>query len=211
MSKNILIFGATGGTGIELVKQSLKRGYNVSVFVRGKADSLVKDIDRITIYKGDSKDYSAVEKAVVGKDAILVALGAIPGKKDNILSISTSNIVKAMQKYSSKRIIVETGAGLVDDRQLLPLMWRITSTFKPMKIMFEDKRAQEKAVKESGLDWVIVRPTNLSNSSLTENYQIGKSIKLKPSSKISRADVADFMVKQIEHDEWLYQAVIVTK
>jgi len=141
---------------------------------------------------------------------VLVALGAIPGKKDFILSKSTLNIVRAMQKNNVKRIIIQTGAGLIENKKELPLMWRLTARFPFMKIMFNDKRAQEKAVRDSKLDWVIVRPVNLSNEKFIGNYEVGESLQLKLSSKISRADVADFMVKQLSDDKWLKKAAIIT-
>lgn len=210
MVGKIIIFGATGGTGVELVKQSIDQGYDVSVFVRKNTDSLKKYIDQVTVYYGDAKDYVSVNKAIVGKDAVLVALGAIPGKKDNILSISTSNIVRSMQENGLKRLIVETGAGLIEDKKMLSSMWRVISLLPPMKIMFDDKRGQEKTVRSSNLDWVIVRPVNLTNDILTNKYQSGQSMKIKLSSKISRADVANFMVKQLASDEWLHKLPTVS-
>ncbi|MEI6237787.1 MAG: NAD(P)H-binding protein, partial [Candidatus Saccharibacteria bacterium] len=190
--------------------QSLEKGYDVSVFVHKNVDSLGDMLKQLTIYRGDAKDCESVDAAVKGQDAVLVALGGIPGKKDFILSKSTLNIVRAMQKNNVKRIIIQTGAGLIENKKELPLMWRLTARFPFMKIMFNDKRAQEKAVRDSKLDWVIVRPVNLSNEKFIGNYEVGESLQLKLSSKISRADVADFMVKQLSDDKWLKKAAIIT-
>jgi putative NADH-flavin reductase len=135
---------------------------------------------------------------------------AIPGKKDSILSVGTANIVQAMKRHGANRLIVETGAGLIEDKKQLPLTWRLTSSLSLMKIMFDDKRGQERAVRESGLDWVIVRPSNLTNHNQANVYRTGESIKMKLSSQISRADVAEFIVRQLSDGKWLQKAVIVS-
>lgn len=206
----VLIFGATGGTGLELVKQCLELGYEVSVFVHNNAEALGDLINKVTVYTGDAKDFEIVNSAIVGKDAVMVALGAILGKKDAILARSTANIVRSMQENNVKRLVVETGAALVEDKKLLPAVWRVMPSLPPMKSMFDDKAIQEKIVKNSGLDWVIVRPANLTNGVLTKNYRADEALKLHVSSKISRADVAHFMVEQLIYNEWLYKPVMVS-
>jgi putative NADH-flavin reductase len=79
MIKKVLIFGATGGTGVEIVRQSLKSGYDVSVFVRGKTESLGELAEKVAVYRGDVKDYTLVQAAIDGQDAVLVALGCNTG------------------------------------------------------------------------------------------------------------------------------------
>ncbi len=207
---NILIFGATGGTGQELVKQSLEKGYNVSVFVRKDASKLGKLADKVTVFVGDVLDIISVKAAMPGQNAILVALGTIPGKKNEVLSMGTNNIVKAMQNSHVKRLVVETGAGLLENKEALPAMWRITFNMPPMNTMFKDKIKQEQAIRDSKLDWTIVRPVNLTNGPLTSDYLTGEIIDLKLSSTVSRANVANFMVKQVESTDSISKALLIS-
>ena len=206
----ILIFGATGGTGQELVKQSLEKGYEVSVFVRKDASKLDDLADKVTVFIGDVLDIISVKAAMSGHDAVLVALGTIPGKKNQVLSIGTKNIVDAMQDYGVKRLIVETGAGLLENKEALPAMWRITFNMPPMSTMFKDKIKQEQAIRDSKLDWTIVRPVNLTNGPLTSDYLTGEIIDLKLSSTVSRANVANFMVKQVESTDSISKALLIS-
>ncbi len=207
---NILIFGATGGTGQELVKQSLEKGYNVSVFVRKDASKLGELADKVTVFVGDVLDIISVKAAMPGQNAILVALGTIPGKKNEVLSMGTKNIVKAMQNSHVKRLVVETGAGLLENKEALPAMWRITFNMPPMNTMFKDKIKQEQAIRDSKLDWTIVRPVNLTNGPLTSDYLTGEIIDLKLSSTVSRANVANFMVKQVESTDSISKALLIS-
>jgi len=208
--EKIVIFGATGGTGLELVKQSLGMGYDVSVFIHRSADSLGDLIDEITMFHGDVKDYEAVQQAIKGSYAVLVALGTMPGKTDMVLSKGTANIVRAMTENNVRRLVVETGAALVDDKKSLPAMWRFTSSMPLMVNMFDDKRKQELAVKNSDLDWVIVRPVNLINGEQTNKYVVNEKVKSGMAFKISRSDVAQFMLQQIDDDGWVHKPVVIS-
>ena len=208
---NILIFGATGGTGQELVRQSLEKGYGVSVFVRKDASKLGDLASKVTTYVGDVLDLISVKAAMVGQDAVLVALGTIPGKKNQVLSIGTKNIIDAMQDNQVKRLIVETGAGLLENKEALPAMWRLTFNMPPMSTMFKDKIIQEQAVRDSGLSWTIIRPVNLTNGPLTTDYLSGEIIELKLSSTVSRANAANLMVKQIESTGSTGKALLISE
>ncbi|NTW61493.1 NAD(P)H-binding protein [Candidatus Saccharibacteria bacterium] len=208
----VIVFGATGGTGIELVKQLIDRNYEVSAFIHKNTGALEKYSDKINFFRGDVLDYNSVQAAISGQEAVLVALGVVPGVANGILSDGTGNIIKAMRESGAKRLVVETGAGLVEDKKTLPVLWRLSSSLlPPMRAMFEAKRQQESAVMMSDLDWVIVRPANLTNDSLTKEYNVGQAIKLKTSSHISRANVADCMINQLNADDWLKKAIVVSE
>lgn len=207
----ILIFGATGGTGKELVKQALDAGHTVSVFVHKNTDALSDVLDKITVFQGDVRGYDATSSAVKGHDAVLVALGVVPGVTDTVLSKGTENIVKAMQAHGVRRLIVETGANLTEHRESLPWVWRVLAGVPPMRSMFNAKRVQEAIIKATDLEWVLVQPVNLSNGPLTGVYKEGETLHMSVGSVISRADVAHFMIRQIDDDTWLRRAVIVSK
>lgn len=207
----VIIFGATGGTGKQLIERSLNKGYETFAFVHDNPQQLIKYQDKITVFLGDVRDFDVVNKAIIGQDAVLVALGVIPGRTQYILSEGTANIIRSMEMNAVKKLVVETGAGLAANQKQLPFLWRLVASIPPMREMFDDKRKQEEFIMGSKLDWVIVRPANLTNGPLTSNYNIGEQLILRTSSTISRADVANFMINQITSSEWLKKAVLIEK
>jgi len=206
----IIIFGATGGTGKELVKQSLEKGHEITVLVRNPQKFSFND-KRVNIIKGDVLNKDDVSKAIQGNDAVLVALGVKPPSKTKVVGPGTKNIIEAMKTHNVKRLIVES-AMFMDDavRKNSFLISLLTKTF--MKGLYADKLLQEAAVRESGLEWVIVRPVGLANGPKTEIYRFGENLPLKGMfPTISRADVADFMLKQLSSDINLHKAILVAK
>ena len=206
----IIIFGATGGTGQALVKQALEKGHMITVFVRNPEKVEIKHAN-LAVIKGDVLDATSVEGAVVGHDAVLVALGVKPPSRAIVVGPGTKNIINAMKKHGVKRLIVES-AMFMDDavRKNSFLISILTKTF--MKGLHADKLVQEAAIRESGLEWVIVRPVGLTNGPKTEIYRFGESLKLKGLfPMISRTDVADFMLKQLSSDANLNKAILVAK
>lgn len=208
-NKRVLIFGATGKTGLLLIKRCLEEGYTVSVFAR-TPKKLNNFGDSIKLFIGDVRNFQAVDKAVKDQDVILIALGVMPWQVDAILSQGATNIVKAMQRNKIKRIICLTGAALTENQQQLPLLWRIVRRMPLMRGMYDDKQKQEEIIKASALEWTLVRPVNLVNGPGTKKYQVGETLKLKTNSTISRVDVAEFMVLQIESNRWLYKGPVLS-
>jgi len=206
----IAIFGATGGTGKELVKQTLERGHEITALVRDPQKLSVSD-QRVNIIKGDVLNKDDVSKTIQGSDAVLVALGVKPPSKTKVVGPGTKNIIDAMKAHNVKRLIVES-AMFMDDamRKNSFLISLLTKTF--MKGLYADKLVQESAVRESGLEWVIVRPVGLSKGHKTEIYRFGENLQLKGMfPTISRADVADFMLKQLSSDTNLNKAILVAR
>ncbi|MGC4043362.1 MAG: SDR family oxidoreductase [Armatimonas sp.] len=206
----VLVFGATGGTGVQLIQQLLDRGHAASAFIHKNREALAPLAGRLTCFTGDVRDYAKVSAAVSGHDAVLVALGAPPGPGSEVLSAGTKNIVRAMQEHKVKRLVVETGAGLAENPLAVPWLWKLTASLPPMRRLFDAKRAQEKAVRESGLDWVLVRPVNLTNGALTGRYRTLVNLPLQTFATVSRADVAHFMLAQLTGEDWLHQAVTLS-
>jgi putative NADH-flavin reductase len=207
----VLIFGATGGTGQQLVQQSLERGHEVSAFVHHSAETLGQLASRVSCIQGDVRDHESTAGSLAGQDAVLVALGVTPGRSNEVLSVGTRNIVRGMQERHVRRLVVETGAGLSEETSKLPAVWRLAAALPPMRGMFDAKREQEAAVRSSGLEWVIVRPANLTDGPLTGQYLVGDGVKLRMRSTVSRADVAHFMVGQLTDDTWQRKAVLITR
>jgi putative NADH-flavin reductase len=198
----IIIFGSTGGTGIELVKQGLELGHEVVAFARtpSKLDDLKHE--NLSIVQGDVLNYEDVAIAMdESAGAVLSALGNTLKKGDVTTSSGTKNIIKAMKASGIKRFICETSLGVGDSfgqpgfvftKIVVPLL---------LKHAFADKEIQEEHIRKSDLDWIIVRPGALTNGKKTSEYRLGSEKYIK--GKISRANVAEFMLKQIETDEYL--------
>jgi putative NADH-flavin reductase len=201
----LLIAGATGATGLELMEQALEAGHTVTAFARRPPAVRLKH-PSLKVHQGDILDYGTVEAGVQGQDAVLSALGVRQIGKNTILSDGTRNLIQAMQKLGVKRLIVESSLGVGDSQgQLGPMHNWFVMPFL-LRNVFADKETQESLVRASGLDWVIVRPAILTNGPRTGRYKAGfapnnQSIK----RKISRADTAEFMLKQLTDDTYLHR------
>lgn len=206
MSKKILIFGATGGTGKELIHQSLSKGHKVTAFVRSPEKLQVQNTN-LTIVKGNVLNYDKVHEAMVGHAIVFSCLGMPASDKSKLREEGTANIVKAMEAHQVKRFICQTSLGFGDSKEVLP--WHMKYLIVPfiLKNAFKDHEAQETVIQNSKTEWTIVRPGNMTNGKKTGKYKFGflptEQIKL----KISRSDVADFMLRQIENMDFLYKKV----
>lgn len=201
----LIIFGSTGGTGRKLVEQALERGYEVTAFVRNPK-KLSQKHGRLTIVQGDVLDPESVEKAIKGHDAVICALGQPPKDKTNLRTNGTKNIVHAMEKASVKRLICQSTAGAGDSRNTLPFMMRYLIVPLFLRRVWADHEMQEEIVKESHLDWTVARPAALTDDDFTGVYQEDYSADNRTvTSKISRADTADFMLKQLADDSYLHK------
>jgi putative NADH-flavin reductase len=200
---NIVIFGASGGTGRELVRQALGRGHAVRAFVRNPA-ALAMAQAKLKIVKGDVMDYGSVEEAIQGTEAVLSALGVRALRKTTILSDGTKNIIRAMEKFGVKRFVCESSLGVGDSRGQLGFLFNYILMPLFLGKIFKDKEVQERYIQESRLDWIIVRPARLTDGPRTGVYRSGFSSG-EPSikAKISRADVADFMLEQLTNNTYV--------
>ena len=197
----VLIFGATGGVGRELVTQALGMGHEVTAFVRDPS-KLSMDHTGLDIIQGDVLDPASVDRAVAGHDAVLVALGA--GAKGQVRSTGTHNIIQSMQKSGVRRLVCLSSLGVGNSRRTLTFFWKYVMFGMLLRAAFADHVAQEAHVKRSGLDWTLVRPASYTDGEHTGNYRHGfpateKGLKL----KISRADVADFVLSQLADDSYV--------
>jgi putative NADH-flavin reductase len=204
----LAIFGATGKTGIELVKQALEKRDAVTAFVRDAARMLIEN-ENLTFVTGDVFDAGSVAKAVENQDAVVCVLGAGNDlKKTSVRTDGTINIIRGMQKNNIKRLIVVTAMGVGESWDDLSLINKIFFATL-LKSSRDDHEAQEAAVKESGLDWTIIRPSGLTDTPRTGVYDVGENIPA-VTSKIPRADVADLILKEIGNNTIIGKAVTIT-
>jgi len=203
----ILIVGATGGTGRQLVLRALERGLKVTALVRDPSKLEVKHPD-LTIVRGDVLDYASVEAAVRSQDAVVSALGHrqffYPTR---ILSQGTANIVKAMEAHGVTRIVCETSLGIGDSAGRMGLYYTLFTIPLILPFYFWDKARQERIIAESHAEWVIVRPGVLTNGPGRKRTRHGRGIgNFLWTVRIPRADVADFMLNQLASNEYLRAA-----
>jgi putative NADH-flavin reductase len=213
----LIIFGATGRTGLALVSQALDEGHRVTAFVRNPKAMNIQHPD-LRVVQGDILDYESVHAAVQGQEVVLSVLGVNSFKKNAIISDGTQNIIKAMYEHHVERFICVTAMGLGDSKKqkgwafIMPisLMFRL-QRLPILRNQFLDRELQEEYIKNSALDWIIVRPGGLTNGPRTGNYRHGFSIDdTTVKVQISRADVADFMLKQIADDTYLHKTPSVS-
>jgi len=204
----ILIIGATGGTGKELVIQALERDFEVTAFARNPSKLKFKH-ERLKIILGNVLNPESVNSVVKGQDAVLCALGH---KRwfypNNILSQGTKNIIDAMQRNNVRRFICETALGVGNSFGRLGLYYTLFTIPFILPFYYWDKGRQEKIIRSSSLDWTIVRPGMLTNGKRKGKYKHGEKVgNFIWSVRISRADTADFMLSQLNDNTHLHKAV----
>jgi putative NADH-flavin reductase len=200
----ILIIGATGGTGRQLVSQALERGYEVTALVRNPS-RLQANHRLLKVIQGDVLDSASVAAAMRGQDAVVSALGHkrffYPTR---ILSEGTKNILRAMEAHGVPRLICQTSLGIGDSAGRMGLYYTLFTIPVILPFYFWDKTRQERIIAESNVEWVIVRPGVLTNARKKGQYRHGRHVgSFFWTVRISRADVADFMLNQLTSDTFL--------
>jgi len=204
----LAVFGASGKTGIEIVKQALEQGHAVTAFVRDPFRLSIED-ESLTVIVGDAFDPTSVAQAVQGQDAVICALGAGSElKKTTVRTTGTINIISGMQKNNVKRLMAVTAMGVGESWDTLSLVNKFFFATL-LKSSRDDHETQEAAVKESGLDWTIIRPSGLTDTPRTGVYEVGENIPA-AASKIARADIADLILKELEQNALIGKAVTIT-
>ena len=196
----IAIFGASGRTGILTVYQALNKGHLVTAFAR-KPSSVTIQHKNLRVVQGDILEYEKVKQAVEGQDVIISALGVESRKPTTVLSEGTRNILRAMEECKVSRFICMSSAGILGNDAGILFGKIIMPLF--LKQVFIDKVRQMKIIQETNLDWVIVRPTGLTDAPKTGKYKITMGSPV--SRKIPRADVSDFMLKLMTDKQYDHQ------
>jgi putative NADH-flavin reductase len=203
----LLIFGATGGTGQELVRQGLERGHEIAAFVRRPEKLTVRD-PRLRVIQGDISKPETVRSAIPGNDAVLSALGSRDLKPSTLLSDAAEVIVRTMESTGVRRLLWESSLGIGQTHgQLGPLYnWFLIPLL--LRNVFRDKERQESIIRSSNVDWTIVQPAALTNGPRTGSYRVGfDACAGRMFPKISRADVADFMLREAVENAHVRESV----
>jgi len=204
----IAVFGATGGTGRQVVEQALAAGHQVTALARNPSKLMLANAN-LTVVTGNVLNAANVEETLQGADAVVVSLGNTESNPDYIVSLGTQVIVAAMQRMGApRRIVVVSSLGVGDSQDQVPFAFKLLMKSVLRKPM-EDKERQEALVKASDLDWTIVRPGGLTNGPATGRYQSGLDTKI-GAGQVSRADVAAFVLKQLTDSTYLHQAPAIS-
>lgn len=202
----IVVFGATGSVGKLAVEALLKDGHEVVAFAR-RPDRLGLDHPGLTLHRGDAARFADVAPALVSAEAAVVALGAGASRKSRIRSEGTLNVILAMQAAGVKRLICQSTLGAQESWANLNFFWKRIMFGAVLAPVFRDHELQEKLVEASGLDWTIVRPSAFTDGPATGTYREAFPASARLKLKISRADVAAFLARQMRDDSYLHRAV----
>jgi putative NADH-flavin reductase len=205
----VLIFGASGNTGRQLVQQALKEGHNVTAFVRNPAKLEITH-PNLEVIVGNVSDYRSVEKAIRGQHAVISALGVSKTlQSDPVVVEGIKNIINAMERLDVQRFIYLSFLAVGEGRKDAGFVIKHIIS-KIVRKEINDHEKKEVLVNNSLLKWTIVRPPKLTNNGKKGMYRAGETIKAKSIlPMMSRADVADFMLKQLTDDSFAYKATRV--
>ena len=212
----LAVFGATGRTGKHLVRQALEAGHEVVAFARNPAKladvGLPAEHERLRVVEGDVKDTDRVAEAVEGADAVLSAIGHTKTSAKDVQTVGTQNILRAMERHGVRRLVSETGAGVADPKDGkrsfgAKLMGGMLKLFAPA--VLEDAEGHAAALRAGDAAWTMVRAPRLTDGDHTGAYETGY-LDLGPGAKISRADVADFMLKLALEGGYEREAPMIT-
>ena len=204
----LIIFGATGATGRCLTEQALAAGHDVTAVVRDPARLTVPSDQRLTVVTADVMDAASIIPAVAGADAVLTALGPHGTGPTTISQDSVHSIILAMQKTGTRRLITVSGS-IVTDEGESPYMHllkpAVRATF--LRHVCADMRDAEAAVRDSGLDWTIMRPPALTNKPARGTYRTAIDSNLPHGFNVSRADLAACMLTLLDNPAAVHRHV----
>jgi uncharacterized protein YbjT (DUF2867 family) len=210
--KSVLVVGGSRGIGLAVVRRALEVGHPVRAFARTAALIGMED-PRLQRVEGDARSADDLRRAVKGMDAVVLSLGVPPGlgfiiRPVDLFSSATRALLPAMREEGVHRLIAVTGFGAGDSRAAIPTMQRL-----PFQLVFgrayADKDIQEQLIRDSEMDWTLVRPGVLTNGRATGRCQALADPVTWRNGFVSRADVADFIVAQLDSLEFVHGAPVL--
>ncbi|SHJ08032.1 Putative NADH-flavin reductase [Hymenobacter daecheongensis DSM 21074] len=208
--KRIALFGASGQTGQKFLTLALAKGYHVQALARDAA-KIPQRSPQLTIVPGDVLDLNAVENTIRDTDLVVSLFGQVKGSPPDVQTRGTANIVKAMQHYGLRRIISLSGGGLPyaeDHPKLADKLIRGIMRLAVPQVL-HDAQGHADVLRASGLDWQVVRGPRLTNEPARGQYRVGW-VGVNASTSIGRADLANFILQQVESREFVHKMPFVS-
>jgi putative NADH-flavin reductase len=206
----LLIIGASRGIGLQLLEQALQAGHVVTAFAR-HLQKIPQPQEGLRLIAGDILEGPQVKQAVAGQEAVCLTIGVgVTWKPVTVFSQGTEHVLVAMAEHGVKRLVCITGIGAGDSKGHGGLLY--DQVFKPLllKTIYADKDRQEALIRASEAEWTIVRPGFLTNGPLTGKYRVITDLRGLTAGKISRADVAHFMLAELAANLYLRHAILLT-
>ncbi|WNG36280.1 NAD(P)H-binding protein [Archangium violaceum] len=214
----VLVVGATGGSGRATVEELLSAGHEVTAFAR-RPDALPVTSELLKVFQGDVMKPGDVERAVRGQDAVIVTLGITENAllvrmrgsartPLDVRSAGTRNVIAAMRKHGVRKLVVQTTYGVGETRGRLPLTWKLIFSLL-LKPQIADTELQERAVRESGLDWVLAQPVSLTDG-VNEGSPFASLEGDARVMKVSRQSVGRFLVEAAESAKYIGRSVALS-
>jgi putative NADH-flavin reductase len=204
----IFVLGPTGRTGQQIVAQALEAGHEVTAFARSP-DKLALKHERLRRVAGGIADEDALARAMSGHDAVISALGrGMALKSEHLIQQSVPPILAAMQRQNVGRLIFTSAIGVGDAIHHVPFVPRLMARTM-LKNIYADKSAGEDLIRRSPLDWTIAQPAQLTDGPLTGTYRFGERLTMSGMPKISRADVAHFLLSQLDDRAYVRKSAVL--
>jgi len=206
----VLVIGGTRGTGREVVAAAHAAGHELTLLARN-AERISLPVTGVRVVVGDAGDADDIERAVAGQDAVVWTVGVGPTRRPvHLFSRSTQFLLAAMAKYRVRRLVCVTGIGAGDSRGHGGFFYNRIVQPLFLKTVYEDKDRQEAMLRGSDVDWTIVRPGTLTNGPATGFARALTDLEGVAAGKVSRADVAAFIVENLETGEFRRTTVLLT-
>jgi len=205
----IIVYGATGGLGQEVIAEGLAAGHTMTAFVRGP-NARLPEHPRLRVVHGDALQAHTVTQAIRDHDAVVSALGVKTSRAlrspSTTISAATRNIVNAMQQHHVPRLLFVSSFGVHQN-----VFWPEKLLLHTLlKNLFQDIPAQEALIRGSTLDWTIIRPARLTSGPKTGTYRANEHLNINPLSHISRSDVADYIISSIAKPETAHRTPVLS-
>jgi uncharacterized protein YbjT (DUF2867 family) len=208
--RRILVLGATGGTGRHVVEQAAAMGVEVTALVR-TADKLPTGAPGVRIVTGDLRtDSPDIRSAFARQDAVISAIGVGQSfTSRGLIAQAAPLIVGAMREHGIRRLVFTSAFGVGTTWRDTPLIPRLfVKTL--LRDVYADKAAGEEVIRNSGLDWTIVYPTGLTNGPRTETARVGERLSLSGFPRVSRADVAAALLRQVDDRTFVGKGILIS-
>lgn len=208
----LTVFGATGGTGVEVVRQALAAGHQVTAVVRDPARLDVPSHERLEVLVANVFEPAELVAAVSGREAVISALGPRGRGPTTVCRDGTASIKSAMDTAGVRRLVVVSNSGMHTEgdgvftaRVVKPILIRV------LREGYQDMQSMEDEVAQSGLKWTIVRPPMLTRGPHTGGIASSVGRNVRGRFSISRADLADYLLRAAGDDALIEKAVFVAK